>query len=173
MSVVFVRRNFSIYVLNCWEHKNIENIHVSVFILFWQTLYKGSREAQFYLVDAEVLTHDVPYHDYFYTLTRYCIVGSAKQRCRLRWGVASAWFKVDYGMLCNISPESLVRHNKAFTSCRNDVARSGQEKGGNPHSRLKLIKAWDSGLHSLEQVSFSWHSRKKCRIGHNQLHDPV
>ncbi|GAB1300289.1 Protein Aster-C [Apodemus speciosus] len=49
-----------------------------------QTLYKESREAQFYLVDSEVLTHDVPYHDYFYTLNRYCIVRSAKQRCRLR-----------------------------------------------------------------------------------------
>lgn len=43
-----------------------------------QTLYKESREAQFYLVDSEVLTHDVPYHDYFYTLNRYCIVRDRK-----------------------------------------------------------------------------------------------
>ncbi|XP_064351238.1 protein Aster-C isoform X2 [Camelus dromedarius] len=49
-----------------------------------QRLYKDSREAQFYLVDAEVLTHDVPYHDYFYTLNRYCIIRSSKQKCRLR-----------------------------------------------------------------------------------------
>lgn len=49
-----------------------------------QTLYKDSREAQFYLVDAEVLTHDVPYHDYFYTLNRYYIIHSSKQKCRLR-----------------------------------------------------------------------------------------
>ncbi|XP_013818092.2 PREDICTED: GRAM domain-containing protein 1C isoform X1 [Capra hircus] len=49
-----------------------------------QRLYKESREAQFYLVDAEVLTHDVPYHDYFYTLNRYCIIRSSKQKCRLR-----------------------------------------------------------------------------------------
>uniref|UniRef100_A0A8D2B7V1 GRAM domain containing 1C n=1 Tax=Sciurus vulgaris TaxID=55149 RepID=A0A8D2B7V1_SCIVU len=48
------------------------------------TLYKESREAQFYLVDSEVLTHDVPYHDYFYTLNRYCIIRSSKQKCRLR-----------------------------------------------------------------------------------------
>jgi hypothetical protein len=59
-------------------------MHVSIFTLLRQTLYKESREAQFYLVDSEVLTHDVPYHDYFYTLNRYCIVRSAKQRCRLR-----------------------------------------------------------------------------------------
>nr|XP_035963033.1 protein Aster-C isoform X1 [Halichoerus grypus]XP_035963034.1 protein Aster-C isoform X1 [Halichoerus grypus] len=49
-----------------------------------QTLYKESREAQFYLVDSEVLTHDVPYHDYFYTLNRYHIIRSSKQKCRLR-----------------------------------------------------------------------------------------
>ncbi|XP_042813124.1 protein Aster-C isoform X1 [Panthera tigris] len=49
-----------------------------------QTLYKESREAQFYLVDSEVLTHDVPYHDYFYTLNRYYIIRSSKQKCRLR-----------------------------------------------------------------------------------------
>ncbi|GAB5576442.1 protein Aster-C isoform X1 [Prionailurus iriomotensis] len=48
------------------------------------TLYKESREAQFYLVDSEVLTHDVPYHDYFYTLNRYHIIRSSKQKCRLR-----------------------------------------------------------------------------------------
>lgn len=49
-----------------------------------QTLYKESREAQFYLVDSEVLTHDVPYHDHFYTLNRYYIISSSKQKCRLR-----------------------------------------------------------------------------------------
>ncbi|XP_073749623.1 protein Aster-C isoform X2 [Callorhinus ursinus] len=49
-----------------------------------QTLYKESREAKFYLVDSEVLTHDVPYHDYFYTLNRYHIIRSSKQKCRLR-----------------------------------------------------------------------------------------
>ncbi|XP_034856032.1 protein Aster-C isoform X3 [Mirounga leonina] len=49
-----------------------------------QTLYKESREAQFYLVDSEVLTHDVPYHEYFYTLNRYHIIRSSKQKCRLR-----------------------------------------------------------------------------------------
>ncbi|XP_014647724.1 PREDICTED: GRAM domain-containing protein 1C isoform X1 [Ceratotherium simum simum] len=49
-----------------------------------QTLYKESQDAQFYLVDAEVLTHDVPYHDYFYTVNRYHIIRSSKQKCRLR-----------------------------------------------------------------------------------------
>lgn len=49
-----------------------------------QTLYKESRATQFYLVDAEVVTHDVPYHDYFYTVNRYHIFPSSEQKCRLR-----------------------------------------------------------------------------------------
>ncbi|XP_017308944.1 protein Aster-C isoform X1 [Ictalurus punctatus] len=49
-----------------------------------QTLYKESREGHYYLVDSEVYTHDVPYHDYFYTLNRYCIIRNSKHKCRLR-----------------------------------------------------------------------------------------
>ncbi|XP_052596693.1 protein Aster-C isoform X2 [Peromyscus californicus insignis] len=71
-----------------------------------QTLYKESREAQFYLVDAEVLTHDVPYHDYFYTLTRYCIVGSAKQSCKLRISADLKYRKQPWGII-----KSLIEKN--------------------------------------------------------------
>ncbi|XP_058232430.1 protein Aster-C [Hemibagrus wyckioides] len=49
-----------------------------------QTLYKESREGHYYLLDSEVYTHDVPYHDYFYTLNRYCIIRNSKHKCRLR-----------------------------------------------------------------------------------------
>lgn len=49
-----------------------------------QTLYKESRETQFYLVDSEVVTHHVPYHDYFYTVNRFHIFPSSEQKCRLR-----------------------------------------------------------------------------------------
>uniref|UniRef100_A0A3Q3CIN3 GRAM domain containing 1B n=1 Tax=Haplochromis burtoni TaxID=8153 RepID=A0A3Q3CIN3_HAPBU len=38
-----------------------------------QTLYKASQESECYIIDAEVITHDVPYHDYFYTLNRYML----------------------------------------------------------------------------------------------------
>ncbi|XP_051006511.1 protein Aster-C [Acomys russatus] len=71
-----------------------------------QTLYKESREAQFYLVDTEVLTHDVPYHDYFYTLNRYCIVRSAKQRCRLRVSTDLKYRKQPWGLV-----KSLIEKN--------------------------------------------------------------
>lgn len=49
-----------------------------------QTLYKESRDGQYYLLDSEVYTHDVPYHDYFYTQNRYYIIRNSKKKCRLR-----------------------------------------------------------------------------------------
>lgn len=52
--------------------------------LLLQTLYKVSQESECYLVDAEVITHDVPYHDYFYTLNHYILTRVAKNKCRLR-----------------------------------------------------------------------------------------
>lgn len=52
--------------------------------MFYQTLYKASQESECYIIDAEVITHDVPYHDYFYTLNRYMLTRVAKNKCRLR-----------------------------------------------------------------------------------------
>ncbi|XP_040126286.1 protein Aster-C isoform X3 [Ictidomys tridecemlineatus] len=71
-----------------------------------QTLYKESREAQFYLIDSEVLTHDVPYHDYFYTLNRYCIIPSSKQKCRLRVSTDLKYRKQPWGLV-----KSLIEKN--------------------------------------------------------------
>uniref|UniRef100_F7HSI3 GRAM domain containing 1C n=1 Tax=Callithrix jacchus TaxID=9483 RepID=F7HSI3_CALJA len=71
-----------------------------------QTLYKESREAQFYLVDSEVLTHDVPYHDYFYTVNRYCIIRSSKQKCRLRVSTDLKYRKQPWGLV-----KSLIEKN--------------------------------------------------------------
>ncbi|XP_023069301.1 protein Aster-C isoform X1 [Piliocolobus tephrosceles] len=71
-----------------------------------QTLYKESREARFYLVDSEVLTHDVPYHDYFYTVNRYCIIRSSKQKCRLRVSTDVKYRKQPWGLV-----KSLIEKN--------------------------------------------------------------
>ncbi|KAM5179950.1 protein Aster-C isoform 2-T2 [Mantella aurantiaca] len=49
-----------------------------------QILYKETREGHYYSVDTEVITHDVPYHDYFYTVNKYCIIRTSKHKCRLR-----------------------------------------------------------------------------------------
>ncbi|KAH0623292.1 hypothetical protein JD844_031446 [Phrynosoma platyrhinos] len=48
-----------------------------------QTMYKASQESECYVIDAEVLTHDVPYHDYFYTINRYTLTRVARNKCRL------------------------------------------------------------------------------------------
>ncbi|XP_032154910.1 protein Aster-C isoform X1 [Sapajus apella] len=71
-----------------------------------QTLYKESREAQFYLVDSEVLTHDVPYHDYFYTVNRYCIIRSSKQKCRLRVSTDLKYRKQPWGLVKSLIEKS-------------------------------------------------------------------
>ena len=47
-------------------------------------MYKASQESECYVVDAEVLTHDVPYHDYFYTINRYTLTRVARNKSRLR-----------------------------------------------------------------------------------------
>ncbi|CAG5895972.1 unnamed protein product [Menidia menidia] len=49
-----------------------------------QMLHRDSKDGQYYLVDSEVYTHDVPYHDYFYTHNRYYIMSNSKRKCRLR-----------------------------------------------------------------------------------------
>nr|XP_023700931.1 GRAM domain-containing protein 1C isoform X2 [Paramormyrops kingsleyae] len=49
-----------------------------------QTLYRDAQVGQHYLVEAEVYTHDVPYHDYFYTHNRFCISHNSKHECHLR-----------------------------------------------------------------------------------------
>lgn len=50
-----------------------------------QTMYKASQESECYVIDAEVLTHDVPYHDYFYTINRYTLTRVARNKSRLRY----------------------------------------------------------------------------------------
>lgn len=47
-------------------------------------MHKASQVSECYIIDAEVIAHDVPYHDYFYTLNRYMLTRVAKNKCRLR-----------------------------------------------------------------------------------------
>lgn len=53
-------------------------------------MYKASQERECYVIDAEVLTHDVPYHDYFYTINRYTLTRVARNKSRLRCPVRTA-----------------------------------------------------------------------------------
>ncbi|KAM9453173.1 protein Aster-B-like isoform 5-T6 [Salvelinus alpinus] len=64
-----------------------------------QTLYKASHESECYIIDAEVTTHDVPYHDYFYTLNRYMLTRVAKNKCRLRVSTELRYRKQPWGLV--------------------------------------------------------------------------
>ncbi|XP_034539772.1 protein Aster-B-like [Notolabrus celidotus] len=64
-----------------------------------QTLYKDSQENKCYIIDAEVMAHDVPYHDYFYTLNRYTLTRVAKNRCRLRVSTELRYRKQPWGLV--------------------------------------------------------------------------
>lgn len=64
-----------------------------------QTLYKESRDGHYYLLDSEVYTHDVPYHDYFYTQNRYYIIRTSKRKCRLRVYTDVKYKKQPWGLV--------------------------------------------------------------------------
>ncbi|XP_076017374.1 protein Aster-B-like isoform X2 [Genypterus blacodes] len=64
-----------------------------------QTLYKASQENECYIIDAEVIAHDVPYHDYFYTLNRYMLTRVAKNKCRLRVSTELRYRKQPWGLV--------------------------------------------------------------------------
>ncbi|XP_063302471.1 protein Aster-C isoform X2 [Pelobates fuscus] len=49
-----------------------------------QTLLKESQDGQLYIVQREVVTHDVPYHDYFYSVHKYIIARTSRHKCKLR-----------------------------------------------------------------------------------------
>ncbi|XP_076875413.1 protein Aster-B isoform X4 [Brachyhypopomus gauderio] len=64
-----------------------------------QTLYKASQERECYIIDAEVIAHDVPYHDYFYTLNRYMLTRVAKNKSRLRVSTELRYRKQPWGLV--------------------------------------------------------------------------
>ncbi|XP_054622250.1 protein Aster-C isoform X1 [Dunckerocampus dactyliophorus] len=64
-----------------------------------QTLYKESQDGHYYLVDSEVYTHDVPYHDYFYTQNRYYIRRHSKHKCRLKVYTDVKYKKQPWGLI--------------------------------------------------------------------------
>uniref|UniRef100_A0A8D2MHT4 VASt domain-containing protein n=1 Tax=Zonotrichia albicollis TaxID=44394 RepID=A0A8D2MHT4_ZONAL len=70
-----------------------------VSLLFPQTMYKASQESECYVIDAEVLTHDVPYHDYFYTINRYTLTRVARNKSRLRVSTELRYRKQPWGLV--------------------------------------------------------------------------
>ncbi|XP_025949748.1 protein Aster-C isoform X5 [Dromaius novaehollandiae] len=67
-----------------------------------QVLHKQSQKGESYQVDAEVLTHDVPYHDYFYTVNRYYISRTSSHKCRLRVSAEVKYKKQPWGLVKSV-----------------------------------------------------------------------
>ncbi|NXA47240.1 GRM1C protein, partial [Nothocercus julius] len=67
-----------------------------------QILHKQSQKGESYQVDAEVLTHDVPYHDYFYTVNRYYISRASSHKCRLRVSAEVKYKKQPWGLVKSV-----------------------------------------------------------------------
>ncbi|XP_026537591.1 GRAM domain-containing protein 1C isoform X2 [Notechis scutatus] len=67
-----------------------------------QVLHKRSHKSRSYQVDAEVVTHDVPYHDYFYTVNSYSISHMSSQKCRLWISSDVKYKKQPWGLVKNI-----------------------------------------------------------------------
>lgn len=93
-----------------------------------QTMYKASQESECYVVDAEVLTHDVPYHDYFYTINRYTLTRVARNKSRLRVSTELRYRKQPWGLV-----KSFIEKN--FWSGLEDYFRHlGEHCLGAPHA---------------------------------------
>ncbi|KAJ7320285.1 hypothetical protein JRQ81_019796 [Phrynocephalus forsythii] len=64
-----------------------------------QVLLKRSHKDQSYWVQAEVATHDVPYHEYFYTVYSYCVAPVSNQKCNLRISADVKYKKQPWGLV--------------------------------------------------------------------------
>ncbi|CAJ1064473.1 protein Aster-B-like [Xyrichtys novacula] len=131
-----------------------------------QTLYKDSQEKKCYVIDAEVIAHDVPYHDYFYTLNRYMLTRVAKNRCRLRVSTELRYRKQPWGLVRSFIErnswsglDEYFRHlevelNKLdvvlVESCSHRI--ESQERGGSRRKRRQLVVHHLRATGSLEQA---------------------
>ncbi|KAI1891216.1 hypothetical protein AGOR_G00141500 [Albula goreensis] len=108
-----------------------------------QTLYKDSQEGQHYVVDAEVYTHNVPYHDYFYTFNRFCIIRNSKHKCRLRVYTDVKYKKQPWGLVKSFITknswsglEDYFRHLEAELM----EEEAEQTQGGGDSSKISALR---------------------------------
>ncbi|CAB1340984.1 unnamed protein product, partial [Coregonus sp. 'balchen'] len=111
-----------------------------------QILYKESREGQYYLVDSEVYTHDVPYHDYFYTQNRYCIIRHSKRKCRLRVYTDVKYKKQPWGLVKSfITKNSWSGLEDYFRHLESELMEEEVELnqgGGDPGKMMGGLRHW-------------------------------
>ncbi|XP_010847589.1 PREDICTED: LOW QUALITY PROTEIN: GRAM domain-containing protein 1A [Bison bison bison] len=98
-----------------------------------QTLFRRGPQAGGCVVDSEVLTQGIPYQDYFYTAHRYCILGLARNKARLRMLVATLTDEQKSGTP-RVAPPPRLPPAPAFSEPSMD-----QGPGAAPPSALVLI----------------------------------
>ncbi|XP_036377252.1 protein Aster-C [Megalops cyprinoides] len=104
-----------------------------------QTLYRDAGERQYYMVDSEVYTHDVPYHDYFYTFNRFCIIPNSKHKCRLRVYTDVKYKKQPWGLVKSfITKNSWSGLEDYFRHLEVELLEEEAEltQGGGDHSKI-------------------------------------
>uniref|UniRef100_A0A8C7TN27 GRAM domain containing 1C n=1 Tax=Oncorhynchus mykiss TaxID=8022 RepID=A0A8C7TN27_ONCMY len=117
-----------------------------------QILYKEFREGQYYLVDSEVYTHDVPYHDYFYTQNRYCIIRHSKRKCRLRVYTDVKYKKQPWGLVKSfITKNSWSGLEDYFRHLESELMEEEAELNQGCGDPGKMI----GGLHHWRRRTFS------------------
>ncbi|XP_010888338.1 protein Aster-C isoform X2 [Esox lucius] len=145
-----------------------------------QTLYKDSREGQRYLVDAEVITHDVPYHDYFYTQNRYCIVRHSKRKCRLRVYTDVKYKKQPWGLIKSFITknswsglEDYFRHLESeLVEEELELNQGGGEPGKMGALRHRRRRTFSRTLQDHQQYSPDLGARRESGAGPLDIKDP-
>ncbi|MEQ2174997.1 hypothetical protein GOODEAATRI_013592, partial [Goodea atripinnis] len=107
MSDFMEQRRFSDIVYHPWKKEEAGNqtrvimytISLSNPLAPKTATVTETQESECYIIDAEVITHDVPYHDYFYTLNRYMLTRVAKNKCRLRISTELRYRKQPWGLV--------------------------------------------------------------------------
>uniref|UniRef100_A0A8D2ZNV3 GRAM domain containing 1Bb n=1 Tax=Scophthalmus maximus TaxID=52904 RepID=A0A8D2ZNV3_SCOMX len=97
-----------------------------------QTLFQASQESECYIIDAEVITHDIPYHDYFYTQNRYMLTRVAKNKYRL-----STSRDLELSKMEEILTEAHQLSPKAKAAVKNSTVR--RKKRPLPHMRSQHL----------------------------------
>ncbi|XP_053561807.1 protein Aster-C [Bombina bombina] len=121
-----------------------------------QILYKESQEGQLYVIDTEVVTHDVPYHDYFYTVNKYCIIRTSKQKCRLWVCTDVKYRKQPWGLVKTfIERNSWSGLEDYFKQLENDLLAEESTSnllpgdGSKPNSMRRRRRAHSRGVGDL------------------------
>uniref|UniRef100_A0A8I6AJF2 GRAM domain containing 1A n=1 Tax=Rattus norvegicus TaxID=10116 RepID=A0A8I6AJF2_RAT len=120
-----------------------------------QTLFRRGPQAGGCVVDSEVLTQGIPYQDYFYTAHRYCILGLARNKARLRVSSEIRYRKQPWSLV-----KSLIEKS-SWTGIEDYFHHLGRglKAGGAGRrwlSRLEGAQRWTSAAGGDGPLGCSW-----------------